>query len=425
MMWIFEWDIVTGDSAALDTIYAIDRDRLEEAIAEGDRAIGTARRMRDLVAGTAAGQWTDQGLRQSLVDALDYEVNLFTTLGAYRSMVLRHVQWLDTGSDDAYDAWQAAIARYQVARDEHVRRYTGDLDHPAYNVTAADLGALRAERDPAMAWSARALLVVVLGLLLLGAVPRLLRGRSGADALRALWIGATRPWRLGELTNPVSRVDRVLVWLIPAAVLALSRAVLTWFAAPAHLVVTLGGWLLFTVVARLLIGRRDPFVLFAAIGGVALLRTVILLVALAARGPGRYWLHFWTDPVDRSVYVTVAFAAFAWLFVATALVLRRRYGLLRRRAVGATLVAVGVSLALLAGMVAVIGLERALTIWNDQLALLPWGLSRILGITVYLGIPTETAAVASGFGAALMAIGALACLGWRSTVDGGAQTTSG
>jgi hypothetical protein len=121
----------------------------------------------------------------------------------------------------------------------------------------------------------------------------------------------------------------------------------------------------------------------------------------------------------------VAFAAFAWLFVVTALVLRRQYGLLRRRAVGATLVAVGVSLAILAGVVAVIGPERALTIWNDQLALLPWGLSRILGITVYLGIPPETAAVATAFGLALTATGALVCLGRGSTVDGEAQTASG
>ena len=45
---------------------------------------------------------------------------------------------------------------------------------------------------------------------------------------------------------------------------------------------------------------------------------------------------------------------------------------------------------LIAVLVAAIGLEQALTVWNDQLALLPWGLSRILGITVYLGIPAET-----------------------------------
>ncbi|MFC7485107.1 hypothetical protein ACFQX7_40620 [Luedemannella flava] len=81
------------------------------------------------------------------------------------------------------------------------------------------------------------------------------------------------------------------MWLLPAVVLVASRAALTWFAAPAHLVVTLGGWLLFALVARWLVRGRDPFHLWAAIGGVALLRTALLLVALAARGPGRYWLN--------------------------------------------------------------------------------------------------------------------------------------
>jgi hypothetical protein len=35
MMWIFEWDIVTGDSAVLDSIYAVSRDHLDLALAEG------------------------------------------------------------------------------------------------------------------------------------------------------------------------------------------------------------------------------------------------------------------------------------------------------------------------------------------------------------------------------------------------------
>jgi hypothetical protein len=35
------------------------------------------------------------------------------------------------------------------------------------------------------------------------------------------------------------------------------------------------------------------------------------------------------------------------------------------------------------------GLESALTAFNNQMALLPLGLSKILGITVHLGIPTE------------------------------------
>jgi hypothetical protein len=68
----------------------------------------------------------------------------------------------------------------------------------------------------------------------------------------------------------------------------------------------------------------------------------------------------------------------------------------------------------LAGLVAVIGLERALTIWNDQMALLPWGLSRILGITVYLGIPAYLPAVALVFGGVLAVAGA--GLTWLGTV---------
>ncbi|KKK07221.1 hypothetical protein, partial [Micromonospora sp. HK10] len=94
-------------------------------------------------------------------------------------------------------------------------------------------------------------------------------------------------------------------------------------------------------------------------------------------------------------------------------------GLLRRRAVGSTVAAAGVPLGVLAGLVALVGLERALTVWNDQLALLPWGLSRILGITVYLGIPPGLPAYAAAAGAALTAAG-LAAAGWpRRTASGG------
>jgi hypothetical protein len=201
------------------------------------------------------------------------------------------------------------------------------------------------------------------------------------------------------------------VWALPAVVLVLSRLAFTWFAAPAHLVVTLGGWLLFALALRLLIRGRNPFHLWAVIGGVALLRTVILLAALAVRGPGRYWFNFWTSPESRATYITVAFAAFCWLFVAVAVVLRGVYGRVDGRATGATMLAAGLTLALLAGLVTAIGLERALTIWNDQMALLPWGLSRILGITVYLGIPESVPRIATVAGLVLTFAGAF--LAWR------------
>ncbi|GEL94814.1 hypothetical protein [Cellulomonas composti] len=413
MMWIFEWDIVTGDSAALDSIYAVSRDELDEAVADGDRAIGVAAAMHDEVAATDPATWHSPELYASFVAALDYETDLLRTLGAYRTTVLRHVEWLDTGSRTAYDEWRAAERDYREARAAHVARYQGDLDTPAYNFTAADLGGERADRDPAMAWAARGLLVVLLVGLALGStrVQRRLRLTSapGAGALHALLVAATRPWRLAQV-SPRGRADRVVVWALPAAVLVLSRCIYTWFAAPAHLAVTLGAWLLFALVLRAVIGRRDPFHLWAALGGVALLRTVLLLGALALRGPGRYWFGFWTDPSARAAYVTVAFAAFCWLFVVATIALRRCYGRGSRRALGGTLVGLGVTLALLGGWIAAIGLEEALTVWNDQMALLPWGLSRILGITVYLGIPPELPAAAAVLGLVLGLVGGLLCL---------------
>ncbi|MGM1063971.1 hypothetical protein [Saccharothrix sp. Mg75] len=67
---------------------------------------------------------------------------------------------------------------------------------------------------------------------------------------------------------------------------------------------------------------------------------------------------------------------------------------------------------------AVLGLERALTAWNDQLALLPWGLSRILGITAHLEIPTGLPVVALAAGGAAVLVGVSLVLGQRHWAGG-------
>ncbi|MFB4303134.1 hypothetical protein [Actinomadura sp. NTSP31] len=411
MMWIFEWDIVTGDSAALDTIYRVARPRIGEAITEGRDAVALARRMRALIDATPASSWRDPRLRQQFADTMAYEVDLFTTLSSYRAMTLRHVQWLDTGSAKAKAQWKAAEKQFREDARAHQRRYGGNVALPAYNFTAANIGMHRADRDIAMAWLARGLLLALVAAAVLGTSPgqRLLHGAPGSAALRALWLGMTRPWLAGTVA-PAGRVDRTLVWLLPAAMLVLSRAVHTWFAAPAHLVLTLGAWAVFAAALRWLTHGRDRFALSAAVGGAALLRTAILLLALVGRGPGRYWYDFWTAPALRSFYITVAFAAFLWV-LAVAL-LTSRGALSRRRATGVTLISAGAPLAVLGGLIAAIGLERALTIWNDQMALLPWGLSRILGITTYLGIPTGLPLIAAGCGLALVVTGTV-LTGWR------------
>lgn len=196
-------------------------------------------------------------------------------------------------------------------------------------------------------------------------------------------------WRYAHEMVEASRADRALVWVVPAAAVVLSRAVLTWFAAPAHLVPVLVAWALFAV---------------------ALLRSVLLGV-LAVRGPGAYWFGFWTDQAGRAVYVAVAVAAFLGVFAAAYAALRGDLG--RAGAAGRVLAAVGTPLAVLGAVVAAVGLERALTAWNDQSALLPWGLSRILGITAHLEVPTVLPVVALLVGGVAVLLGAALPLGAR------------
>ncbi|MFT4030395.1 MAG: hypothetical protein QM675_11015 [Protaetiibacter sp.] len=404
-MWLFEWDILTGDSATLDTMYAIvGRDRVAETIAQGEDAVAAAQRMRDTVAAAPVEGWRD-GARDELLATLDYELDTLGLLNAYRAMFLSAAEWHDTLDPAAYVRWQEARDAFAAAADEHLTRYAGDVDHPAWNLTAAELGIERADRDLAMAWIARVLLVLTFAWLVIGLLSAGTRlvGRPGAPAARATWIAATRPWRARESTLGMDRLDRVLVVLVPGALLVGSRAVQTSFLAPVQLAVTLGAWAVFVAVVLAFVRGRAAWAVLSAIGGVVVLRAVLLLAALSVTGPGGYWFGFWTDPVRRTLYISLAFAAFLWTFVAAGWALAGRLG--GRRATGAVLAAVGAGLAVPAIVVGAVGLETALTVWNDQLGLLPWGLARILGITTYLEIPDDTAWWVAAFGVLLAVLG--------------------
>ncbi|MGX5682635.1 hypothetical protein [Schumannella luteola] len=407
MMWIFEWDILTGDSAVLDVIYAVSRDELDEAIAGGQRALDAVESMQSTLEATDAASWKDPALRDAFLGTLEYQRSTFEVLADYRTMVLRQAQWHDTGSAEAYTQWAAAREAFRASADAHLAEYTGSVDYPPLNLEAADLGIARADRDLAMAWAARVGLALVALWLVLGMLGSRFSRVPGAAVARALWVAATRPWRAAEVVAPLTRAQRLALVAVPAVALVGSRGILTWFEAPAHLLVSLASWLVFAVVLAIA-ARRAVWPMVAVVGGAAMLRVALLLAVLTPTGPGGYWFGFWTDPVARSLYITVAFALFAWVIVAAAWALSTQIG--ARRAIGAVLLAVGAVLAVMGAFVGLVGAEQALTVWNDQLGLLPWGLSRILGITVYLEIPADTPWFAAAFGAVLLAAGALLAL---------------
>ena len=216
-MWLFEWDILTGDSAALDLIYSVVRSRLDETIADGDGRCAGAADAHDR-GGHRPGDWRTPQARADMLAALDYEADTLRLLAAYRTMVLRDAQWHDTDSSTAYDAWRSARDVYQERAGGHLRRYRGDVQHPSWNLTAAHLGVQRADRDRAMAWAARGLLVLVLAWLLLA-----LR----LPAARATVTAATRPWHAGTALSVLGRSERLTAVGVPAVLVLLTRGVQT------------------------------------------------------------------------------------------------------------------------------------------------------------------------------------------------------
>lgn len=417
MMWIFEWDILTGDSAVLDVLYSIVRDSgpdgIEAAIASGADAVASVEQMRDLVSGTDAATWRSPEMRAAFLDTLDYELDTLRLLEAYRAMILHQGEWHDTLSPAARGQWDADRTSFEKLAAGHLSQYEGNVDHPAFNLTAAQLGVERAARDDAMAWLARGLLLLAIAWVVIGMLSARTRlvAKPGAAAARATWIASMRPWRARESTLGMLELDRWLLLIVPVGLLVATRAVQTSLLSWMHLAVIIGAWAVFALVLRLFVWNRSPWPVIAAVGGVVMLRCIVTLFALSFTGPGGYWFAFWTEPVLRTAYITVAFALFVWVFVAAGWALSAQVG--ARRATGSVLAAVGGGLLVPSLVVGFVGLETALSLWNDEMGLLPWGLARILGITTYLEIPDATPWAAAGAGAVLLVVGVALALPWR------------
>lgn len=387
MMWIFEWDIVSGSSSVLSTTYYTARDDVDAAVAEGEEAAALAREMAELAAGVDPALVTDPELLAAFVASLDHQVDLFETLAAWRATFLEYHRWLDTGDATARSAWRTAAADFELRRAAHVERYGGDLDFPAYSFFAVERGMAHAERTEAMAWLARgllALLVVVVavgGAVLAGWLPR----RPGTAAAAALTSALVRPGADHGLAS-AGRGEWLLAVALPAGWLAIAFLTFSSFESVhyptliALVVVVFAGVLTATAPrARhaVLVGLAAP--LLALVGA--------LMAVVAVRGPGLVWYRFWTDAGSRTWFVALTVVLLVWLVHAVVATLRHA-GATRLAAAGGVLAAGGATLLAVGVVPALVGLERMLTGLNDELAVLPLGLSRILGITVHLDIPT-------------------------------------
>lgn len=262
----------------------------------------------------------------------------------------------------------------------------------------ADVRVAEAEHDQTMVWIARVLLWLAASWLVIGMVSartRLVR-RPGAAAARASWISSTRPWRARESTLGMLPLDRWLMILVPGALLVATRAVQTSLTGWVHLAAALAGWLVFAGVVRIVVGRRSPWPVIAAVAGVVVMRCILTLIALSVTGPGGYWLALWNLPVLRFAYVALAVALLLWAFVAAGWALSTQLGV--RRGAGAVVAAVGAGVALLAASIALAGPGWIAATWLDEI-----GLARLPGAEASIDLSSATAWAVSA-GAAVVAL---------------------
>ena len=234
--------------------------------------------------------------------------------------------------------------------------------------------------DAVHVWPARILLVLTLAWIVIGIISARtsLVGRPGASAARASWIASCRPWRARESSLGMLELDRVLLLVIPGGMLAVTRVLQSSEGAIAQLAVTLGGWVVFVVVAELWMQRRSPWALIAAVAGVVVLRCTLTLLPLSFGFP-------YGEGVTR-VYMALSTAGYLWTFVAAAWALFPRFG--PRRGVGIVMAAAGAGLAVTCTVIGLIGPIRVLEDWTDHVSPLPWGLGRLLGVADILGAVT-------------------------------------
>ena len=265
-----------------------------------------------------------------------------------------------------------------------------------------------AQRAQAMAWLARLWLVIMALLLLAGSglVARRTPDYRGKAGLRAVWLVLTSPTTRHTL-RPARAADWLTGVVLPFGLIALCYLTFSSFLSLQYALLTLVMLGVFVISLSLLNWRRPRLLLAGGAGG----------VPAAAHRPvdsrggcprARLFLAQLLDERSRAHAFRDAERGGDRVDVFCPLCGTARLpGPRRAASVGQSVLAVGAVFVALGLVPALAGLEKTLTAINDEMAVLPLGLSRILGITIHLGIPLELPIYLMAVGAVFLALGGL------------------
>ncbi len=391
MMWIFEWDMVGASSSALGSIYYVCKPNLNAAVDEGYRAVEGVKKMKQLVNDVAAKVSKNKEDYAKLQASLDYQENLFTVLADYRSYFLYYFHWLDTGDKESLEKWQASLNNYLASEKLHQQKHAGNLDFPAYNFREANVGAVVASRNRDAASSARFLIFIIIASILLTVFVKnpLFRKQYGINGLSLIWMSIYSPSRI--IAQPLSKTDKRAAALFLFLCIYGGLYVFTSFSAPLFVGYLITLTLLYILQLYIWFGFKKTGNSFLSIlpAAAAILIIVLPLLVSCVRGPMFFWYLFWTSASFRLIFFSIFIFSLLWTYYVFFVSSKKVFGLSTLKTLAAICLIQGIQLIAGALIVITAGFEKTLTAFNDELLVLPGGLSRILGITTHLNIPVE------------------------------------
>lgn len=401
------WDIVSGCNSVLSIVYFGSRDNLQQAVEGGFKAVREVWHMKDLARDIKPDSPQAVKFRSKLLESLAYEENLFDTLAWYRKAFLAYYHWVDRGDSESLVQWRRAFARFQARKDVHLRRYDRNLDFPAYNFFAADAGMAHVQRTSGMMWLARALLTLSLTFLAFcGTIfHRSFDRCPGSSGLREMGTALFAPWSLRR-RREWSLTDYLAV-SFPFALFCCAVLTFSSFRSVYYPLWLLASLVIFTTSLLLASSRKElaRVSIAAAVAAPLLYLTVLFMAVVSVRGPLYLWFLFWTADSFRILFLTLGFAALTWVFFTVYATARTNRAISGFTALGDLLFAIG-AVCIADGLAAgLFGLEQCLTALNNEMAIVPLSLSKVLGITTHLNIDPNLPECTMGAGFVLLILG--------------------
>lgn len=408
-MWLFKWDILNASSSVMSNVYMVCKDSIAQAIAEGKMALKEVKQMQKWINDVKWRVSKNKDEYNLLIASLAYEYNLFEVLTAYRNYFLNYYSWLDKGNSVDKQKWQSALDTFKIMEKKHIDTYNTSLDFPSYNFTESERAVVMSERTDLFAALSKFLFVFLFISFVLGIpfINKKISNMLGSNAFSLLFKSMFIPTSLQRIV--VIKCFDVLMLIIVILFSIIGGALIfSSFIAPVFVLTIFVTLLIFVFISTLLFSSKDIKWKISNILSLAspmVFLFMFLLAVMSIRGAGYFWFNFWVNDYFRFVFVTLLVFIMVWRYYVIIMVTHYQMKSSLIQSFFKVLIIRGIQLAILGAITYFVTLEKCLTVLNDELLIIPTGLSKILGITTHLNIPRSIPVYLLSLGLIILFIG--------------------